>query len=160
MESGQKHATCCCLLHVTAGQWCQHRTQTRHWRCFVFHILLLLLNCRHSLKSTLKSSTYLSVNSRQFNPPNSTVFSLTETYHHSDTAQTNQISPLLWLQRRTVASCMVYLFKSIPIKEPFGLNTLDKDQGGRGSSPVELFTRGQRTSALSSLGRSPTPSQP
>lgn len=46
---------------------------------------------------------------------------------------------------------MVYLFKSIPINEPFGLNTLDKDLGGQGSSPVELFTRGQSASALSSL---------
>lgn len=44
---------------------------------------------------------------------------------------------------------MVYLFESIPINEPFGPNTLDKDRGGQGSTPVELFTRGQRTSALS-----------
>lgn len=54
---------------------------------------------------------------------------------------------------------MVYLFKSIPINEPFGLNTLDKDLGGQGSSPVELFTRGQSASALSSLEMStPSPS--
>lgn len=52
---------------------------------------------------------------------------------------------------------MTYLFKRIPFKEPFGLNTLDKDQGERGSSPVELFTRGQRTSALSSLEPPPPP---
>lgn len=57
----------------------------------------------------------------------------------------------LWLTRRTVASCKAYLSKSVAINEPFGLNTLDKDQGGWGSSPVELFTRGQRTSALFSL---------
>lgn len=59
------------------------------------------------------------------------------------------ISALLGAGSRTVASCLVYLFKSIPINEPFGPNTLDKDRGGQGSTPVELFTRGQRTSALS-----------
>lgn len=88
---------------------------------------------------------------------NSIVFSLIETYQHSDEAGTAPISPLLWLTRGTVASCKAYLFKSIPIKEPFGLNTLDKDQGGQGSSPVELFTRGQRTSALFSLELPPIP---
>lgn len=31
------------------------------------------------------------------------------------------------------------LFKSIPVNEPFGLNTLDKDQRGAGSSPAEFF---------------------
>lgn len=69
------------------------------------------------------------------------------------------ISALLGAGSRTVASCMVYLFKSIPINEPFGPNTLDKDQGGQGSTPVELFTRGQRTSALSKLTPSPPPAQ-
>lgn len=65
------------------------------------------------------------------------------------------ISALLGAGSRTVASCLVYLFKSIPINEPFGPNTLDKDRGGQGSTPVELFTRGQRTSAL--LKRLPPP---
>lgn len=88
---------------------------------------------------------------------NSIVFSLIETYQHSDEAGTAPISPLLWPTCGTVASCKAYLFKSIPIKEPFGLNTLDKDEGGRGSSPVELFTRGQRTSALFSLELPPAP---
>lgn len=89
--------------------------------------------------------------------PNSIVFSLIETYQRSDVAGTAPISPPLWRTHGTVASCKAYLFKSIPIKQPFGLNTLDKDQGGWGSSPVELFTRGQRTSALFSLEPPPPP---
>lgn len=87
---------------------------------------------------------------------NSIVFSLIVTYQHSDEAGTAPIGPLLWPTRGTVASCKAYLFKSIPIKEPFGLNTLDKDQGGQGSSPVELFTCGQRASALFSLELPPS----
>lgn len=76
------------------------------------------------------------------------VLRLIEAYQRSDMAVSAPISALLGAGSRTVASCMVYLFKSIPINEPFGPNTLDKDQGGQGSTPVELFTRGQRTSAL------------
>lgn len=66
---------------------------------------------------------------KEFIPLNSFAFRLIKTYQHSDMMVINQIGPLLWLERRTVASCMLYLFKSIPIKEPFGLNTLDKEQG-------------------------------
>jgi len=85
-------------------------------------------------------------------PLNSKVLGLIRTYHCSD--KPHQSWPVTGC-RRTVASCMVYLFKGIPIKEPFGLNTFDKDQRGWGSSPAELFTRGQRTSALSSLKLAP-----
>lgn len=34
---------------------------------------------------------------------------------------------------------MVYLFKNIAIKEPFGLNTLDKDEEGE-EAPLQSFS--------------------
>lgn len=125
------------------------RVQTRYWIHLKFFHLPLF---------------YRPVNRGEVITHNPTLLCLIKSYQGCDKAVINQITLSLsvcewYCKRKTAPSCMVYLFKRIPIKEPFGLNTPDKDQGGRGSSPAELFTCGQRTSALSSLENCP-PSQP